>query len=517
MRHLVLILAPLLQAASPSAYVDSFNKAFPEDIVNAIPDAQAAAWLEQNVPTFTCPDPDVERTYYYRWWTFRKHIKQTPDGHVLTEFLRPVKHAGKYNTISCALGHHIAEGRWVRDRHYIDEYVKFWLLKGENAGMQKHYHQYSNWTAWATYERWLADGNTAHILSLLDALVLDYRQWEEERLLPSRLFWQYDVRDGMEESASGSRKNKNARPTINSYMYGNARAIAAIAKLAEKQDLVREFTGKAERLRQLIQDQLWDQDARFFESLLDTGKLATVREEIGFTPWFFNLPQPNHGYEQAWKQLMDPQGFYAPYGPTTAEQRHAAYGIHAEGDNCQWNGPSWPFSTAITLKALANVLDRYPQSAISREDYWKTFLIYTHSQQLRREDGVTIPFVDENLHPQTGEWWARTLQIKKGAYFARGDHYNHSSYNDLVITGLAGLRPRAGDTVEVNPLIPGTWDWFRMDNIPYHGALLTIQWDRTGRKFGKGKGLRVFARTGEASAKQIAQSDVVRRITGRLP
>jgi hypothetical protein len=505
---------PILQPGDFEHHVESFNRAFPEDLVNAIPDAAAWAWMQANVPLFACPDPDVERTWYYRWWTFRKHIKQTPVGFVLTEFLRPVRHAGVYNTVSCALGHHVAEGRWVRDGRYIDEYLNFWLRGGDQSGLKKHYHQYSGWTAWAVYERWLADGNTARLTALLDPLVLDYRKWQEERLLPSGLFWQYDVRDGMEESASGSRKNKNARPTINSYMYGNATAIAEIARISGKPGLAREFASKAQTLRSLVQEQLWDQDAVFFKSLLDTGKLATVREEIGFTPWFFRLPEPRRGYEQGWKQLMDPQGFYAPYGPATAEQRHPAYGIHEIGDNCQWNGPSWPFSTAITLKALANVLNDYPQSTVSREDYWKTFLIYTRSHKLRREDGTVVPFIDENLHPQTGEWWARALAIKKGTFKARGDNYNHSSYNDLVITGVVGLRPQADDGLEVNPLLPtGTWDWFCLDNVQYHGRILTILWDRTGQKFRRGQGLRVFA-----DGREIARSPVLRRISvDRVP
>lgn len=508
MLHLILAFtAPLV-----TSYVDSFNKAFPEDIVNAIPDSEAGQWIERNVPAFTCPDKDVERTWYYRWWTFRKHIVKTPAGYVITEFLRPVKHAGIHNTISCALGHHIAEGRWIRDRRYLDEYIDFWLRKGENDGLQKHYHQYSNWTAWALYERWLVDRNQAKLTPLLDALLRDYYAWEAERLLPSGLFWQYDVRDGMEESASGSRRNKNARPTINSYMYGNARAIEAIARLAGRGSVASEFKRKAEQLRTLIQDRLWDSEAVFFKSLLDTGKLATVREEIGFTPWLFGVPEPKRRYEGAWKQLMDPQGFYAPFGPTTAEQRHPAYAIHETGDNCQWNGPSWPFSTAITLKALANVINDYSQSAVSREDYWRTFLIYTRSQRLKKGDGAVVPFVDENLHPQTGEWWARALQIRKGTYYGRGDHYNHSSYNDLVITGLAGLRPRADNVVEINPLIPDRWDWFRLERIAYHGAELTIQWDRTGEKFGRGKGLRLYSGT-----REIAQSPGIRRLTGRIP
>jgi hypothetical protein len=38
-----------------------------------------------------------------------------------------------------------------------------------------------------------------------------------------------------------------------------------------------------------------------------------TREAIGFVPWYFNLP--DGGYEIAWKHLMDPKGFFAPFGP----------------------------------------------------------------------------------------------------------------------------------------------------------------------------------------------------------
>ena len=56
---------------------------------------------------------------------------------------------------------------------------------------------------------------------------------------------------------------------------------------------------------------------------------------------------------------MDPQGFQAPFGPTTAERRHPGFAVSYEGHECQWNGPSWPFATSVTLTALANVLNDY--------------------------------------------------------------------------------------------------------------------------------------------------------------
>ena len=105
----------------------------------------------------------------------------------------------------------------------------------------------------------------------------------------------------------------------------------------------------------------------------------------------------------AWKQLMDPEGFYAPFGPATAERRHPQFKIAYEGDDCQWNGPSWPFATTITLRAMANLLNNYHQDAVSKADYFRIFEIYTRSQRLKLEDGRVIPWIDENLNPLTGE------------------------------------------------------------------------------------------------------------------
>jgi hypothetical protein len=493
-------------------YVDHFNTMVPEDVVNAIPNADAWAWLTANVPFFACPDRELEQTYYYRWWAWRKHLKRTPKGWVITEFLRPVAHASEYNAISCALGHHVAEGRWLRDRQYVEQDVRFWLQSGENGGLQKHYHNYSSWAAAALYDCWLVHRDQRFVTSLLDSLILDYRTWEKERLLASGLFWQYDVRDGMEDSVSGSRRAKNARPTINSYMYGNARAVAAIARLGGNEAVAREFDAKAAGLKALVQEKLWDARAQFFKPLLEGDGLADVRELMGYTPWYFDLPDAGRGYEVAWKQLTDPEGFFAPFGPTTAERRHPGFRIAGRGDDCQWNGPSWPFATTVTLKALANVLNDYPRRAVTRDDYFKLLTVYSDSQRLKLPDGRIIPWVDENLNPLTGEWQARAMKIKTGKFNGRGDHYNHSGFGDLIITGLVGLRPRADDTVEVNPLVPdGRWDWFCLDRVPYHGRDLTILWDKDGSKFGRGAGLRVLA-----DGKEIARAAALQRVTGPL-
>ena len=510
-------LSPAREGQDPSPlvaklqqYVTQFN-ADDEELYANIPNKDAFGFLEKNIPLFECPDPNFERTYYFRWWTYRKHVKKTVDGYVITEFLPKVSWSGKHNTISCPAAHHFYEGRWLHDAQILDDYAVFWLKKGGSP------RRYSFWIADAFYNRHLVTPDKKLLTTLLDDLILNYQAWEKSKR-PDKtfLFTQIDDRDGMEVSIGGS----GYRATINSYMYGDAVAIARIATMAGRSDVASEYRAKAKDIKQLVQTQLWDDKAQFFKVMNRDRKLADVREQHGFTPWYFNLPDKNKGYEAAWSQLMDPQGFHAPYGPTTAEQRHPRFQISYKGHECQWNGPSWPLSTSVTLTGLANVLNNYPQNVIGKQAYFDTLKIYTQSHQRQRGDGKVVPWIDENLNPKTGDWISRTRlkQWKEGTWSAgkggkeRGKDYNHSTYNDLIITGLVGLRPRADNVVEVNPLLPaGKWDFFCLDNVLYHGRKLTIIWDKTGQKYGRGQGLSLFA-----DGQRIAAAPALSRITGNL-
>jgi len=488
----------VLKPADFAHHVERFNAMEDENVTNTISNAQSWSWLQKEIPFFECPDREVEEMYYFRWWSFRKHLVKTPAGWVVTEFLTPVRHAGIYNTISCAAGFHIAEGRWLRDQNYLGDYISFWL-RGNAGKPPPLAHRFSSWLAAATYDRYLVNHDQKFLTRSLDAFAADYKLWEQERQLANGLFWQYDVRDGMEESISGSRTEKNLRPTINSYMFANARAIADIARLAGNEPIVKEFDSKAARLKKLTQEKLWNPDAKFFEALQEDGRFSGVREELGFIPWMFKLPATGTNYEAAWLQLNDPHGFAAPAGLTTAERRHPQFRSHGVG-TCEWDGAVWPFATSQTLYALANVLRDYHYPAVTTRDYFDNFLAYVHSQHA---DGK--PYIGEYLDEVTGDW----INGKSG----RSRYYNHSTFADLLITGVVGLSPRADNTVEIYPLLPdGTWDWFCLDGVNYHGHVLTILWDKYGRRYGRGKGLIVLA-----DGEEIARADKLSKLTGKLP
>lgn len=486
--------ARVLRAADFAHHIERFNTMEPEVVVNAVPNAQAWEWLQANVPFFECPDREVEEIYWFRWWAVRKQLRrdEASGRWTLTEFINRAR------PVSSAFGHHLAEWRWVRDQSYLDEDVLYWL-RGNKGAPQEHLHRFSQWMDFALWQRWMVTQNTPALTGLLDDLVADYRKWETEQMRPDGLFWQYDVRDAMEESISGGRKVKNVRPTISSYMFGNATALAAIARLAGREDVAKEFSAKAAGLRSLVQTTLWDKSLEFFGSVDEQLKPIPVREEIGFIPWMFGLPEAGRGYEAAWKQLTDDRGFKAPFGITTAERRDPGFRTHGSGHSCEWDGAVWPFATSQTLTALGNVLRDYPQKAVTAQDYFDAFRAYAHSHHY---DG--LPYIGEYLDEKTGAWL-------KGRD-PRSYYYNHSTFADLLITGIVGLRPRADNTVEVSPLLPaGTWDWFCLDAVPYHGRTLTILWDRDGTRYHRGAGLRVLA-----DGREIAHGPTLSPVTGSL-
>jgi hypothetical protein len=485
----------ILKANNYKHYVDYFNRMEDENIKQAIPNDSAWAWMQKNIPLFECPQQNFEEIFYYRWWTLRKHIKKTEKGFVFTEFLIQRSYADKYNLIASGLGHHIYESRWLHDKKYMDDNLLVWYRGNEGKPMKK-LRFYSSWNMDAIYNRYLVNADKKFVLDLLPDLETDYSEWEKEKKASNGLYWQYDVRDAMEETISGGRKEKNARPSINGYMYGNALALSALNSMAAQKEDANKYRVKADSIKRLTQTKLWNSSHEFFEVLKENDTSANVKEEIGFIPWYFNLPDSQ--FNVAWKSLIDTKTFCAPFGITTADRSHPEFRTHG-CCKCEWDGAVWPFATAQTLTAMANLLNNHKQSYVADSNYFDLLETYVESQYYRGR-----PYIGEYLDEKTGYWLKGDEE--------RSRYYNHSTFNDLIITGLVGLRPRADNIVEVNPLLPANkWDWFCLDKVLYHGKMITIIWDKTGLKYKKGKGLSLWV-----NGKKVAGSDGLQHLTGQL-
>jgi hypothetical protein len=455
-------------------------------------------WYKSNIPFFESPDSAIDATYYYRWEVVTKHLTYgSPEtGYTFTEFIDRPYWSGTYGAISCPLGHQHYDLRWLKDRRIVEDFARYWF---ETPGAEPR--SYSNWygdAMWATY---MVLGDTTFLRTVLPHMETQYEGWVAERWDPDHGMFRWDgMHDGMEfnidsrQTAQEFDGAEGYRPTLNSYLYADQLAISRAAATLGDTAKARLFAERAAALTQRVQEELWDPEREFFfhqyaydeQGGIEAGSLTHQtgpyagsphgREEIGFVPWQFGLPDA--GYEAAWQFLMDPDYFLAPYGPTTAEQNDPLFLISPRC--CYWSGNSWPYATSQTLAALSNLLHDYEQSYVTRDDYNRLLGIYTRTH---RKEGR--PYIAEAAHPETGSWAGHDT-------FYHSEHYFHSHYIDLIVTGLVGLRPRADDTLEVAPLAPEEWDYFALDDIAYRGHRVSVAWDRDGSRYGRGRGLMAF-------------------------
>ena len=476
-----------------------FNSQDKELYHGDISNAEAEAFLVEEIPRFDCPDPLFREIWYFRWWSFRKHIRSTPYGRVILEFMPDVPWAGPCNTICCPAGHQIREARWLKDKGIAEEYLRFYLNPDSRAALRS----YTFTPALSAQEIAAVTGNRSFPDELYPALCGNYAEWKKTHLRSNGLFCQSDDRDGMECSIGGS----GYRPTINSSMAAEASALAGIGGL-RKDPGAELFQREAETLRHLVETHLWNEQSEFFMTRRETDdSFVNVRELHGFTPWdHFHAMDPK--FDPAWKQLVDPDGFAAPYGPTSAERRHPGFRLDRTGHECQWNGPSWPFATSVTLTGLARLLQERESAWVGRRAYFDTLAAYTRSHFLR-ENGRVIPWIDENLDPFTGEWlsrailqtWQRNGLQSDALIPERGKDYSHSTYADLIITGLCGISPAFPDGIlSIRPLLPAEcWDFFMLDGLSLRGHSLTLVFDRDGSRYSLGRGLVLYVDGEEAA------------------
>lgn len=483
-----------------------------------------APWYEANIPFFECSDPQITQIYYYRWKLYQSHLKDLGErGYIVTEFLDDVSWSLKpYESLNDATGFHINEGRWLKDRRYVENYIDFMY----NGGNDRHF---SEAIADATYDTYLVNGDRAFALENLPEMKRLYRQWDDHYDASKGLYWIEPLYDATEYTiasidASGGKDGfggGNAfRPTINAFMFANAEAISKLSALAGETKDAQEYAAKAATLRDLTQKYLWNDDFGHFidrykvnNAFVHYWEFTRGRELAGYTPWYFDLPDKNPKYVASWQHLLSPTELGGPHGMRTVEPSYEHYmkqfrfvredGI--EKPECQWNGPAWPFQTTLALGGMANLLNDYPhQTVVSADDYVRLLKQYT---RMHYRDGQ--PDLQEDYNPDTGN-------VIVGLH--RSHHYNHSGYNDLIITGLAGLRPRSDEVLEVNPLIPGAAQatnalaYFCLENVSYHGHLVTILYDRDGTQYKKGKGLSVWV-----DGKQRVKSAAPGKKTIKLP
>ena len=493
-------------------------------------------WYKKNIPFWESPHQQIDEIYYYRAQLLTKHLRYGAQGagYIFTEFSNAdhVPWAGRFNAIAAAADLHLQEVRWLKTQQYAQDYARYWMT---DHGAQPRNYGFA--AAWATWQLGQTQGDQKLAIGLLDAFVSNYEGWErgiidyphDNGFDPRRnLFWNTGRDLGGEFNLASCQLSEELRgipgykirggagyrPDINAILFAEADTISRIARLAGRRDVEARFVHKAALLKTNTMRDLWDPQRQFFMhrwryneySEGDTAGKKSIREwsllwetnsdrnggvgykpqiagsghgrELtGYIPWRYGLPEDSEEYARAWTFLTSPDYFFTEYGPTTAERNDPWFQVihHA----CRHNGQSWPFHTSRILSAAANLLNDYHHHAnFDRDKYFSLFEIYTKTQH---KDGR--PHLAEAHDPFSAQWVQDEWP---------GLDYFHSSYLDLVITGLAGLRPSDADMLTINPLAPSGWEYFALDQVAYRGHLVSIIWDRSGERYKLGKGLTIL-------------------------
>ena len=470
-----------------------------------------AAWYESRIPFFESADTKIDAVYYYRWGLFRAHQRDLgAQGYVTTEFADDVDWQREpYASLNDASGFHIAEGRWLNDRRFTADYVDF-MYEGGN---DRHFTDHMADSVWGRY---LVDGDRDALLAHMKTMRHIYRLWDEKFDFTKGLYFVEPLLDATEYTVSsidasggkdGFRGGDAFRPSVNSYMFANARALSRMAEMSGDAAMAKEYAARADALRTRVLADLWNPALGHFTDRHQTTNEHVKywdpvrnRELVGYLPWMFDLVPDEAKYSKAWNHLLDPQSLAGKAGMRTVEKDYEyymrQYRYLGDARECQWNGPIWPYQTTQVLTGMANLLDHYDERGpVTRSDWMRELRLYTqmHYQGSGADERLDL---EEDYDPETG---------KPIVGLDRSHHYFHSGYNDLILSGLVGIRPRADDVLEVNPLLPAAGDpqalaWFRAERVPYHGHEVSVTWDVDGAHYGRGKGLAI-----EVDGREVAR------------
>ncbi|KAK5216843.1 hypothetical protein LTR72_010213 [Exophiala xenobiotica] len=464
-------------------------------------------WYLDNIPFVDFPDPGIQQIYYYRTSVLKRHLVYAHQGHgwVITEFIQPVPWASKFQSIPDSAPHQILEARWLRDPSYVNDVTQLYTRGGLEsiAGVT-----YTHYLQDSFMEAAQATGNMAFLQAQLDGMINMYDLWNTTKDQTTGLYHRTPLLDAQEFSLPGyviggpeggsvdvwnSFQNNYSiiwlgpetyRPSFNTYMVSNARAISTVAELSGNASLASAWNATTNQLLQTMQNTLWDHDIQFWIDVVQGTNLPIVgRQLIGLYPYRFDIGTEDM-YIPGIENSLNEHGFISEFGPTTLEQSNPYFTAEKNITYCcMWNGQSWPFSTCVYLGTLARLARDNRSTVATPEFFQEAFQTYTRTHYDHGE-----PAIFESHYPTRDAWSGYTRN--------HSEHYLHSTYMDNVFTNLLGIFPSFSDTFEMAPLVPSNWTNFAVENLPYHGNLLSILWDANGTaysNFNHSSGLSIYA------------------------
>jgi hypothetical protein len=422
------------------------------------------AWFD-GVPDFDCSDELMTNCWWYRWYLLRANLAQPDTGFFRHQTLfegrshrmdkQPYTTTGwefsRLIPLSTPL--QITDGRWSAHGKIFREVIRTLCdSAGENGAFKvmaadEKTKEYANYAAWALYQFYLNDGDTAFVREVLPAFkrdteaVFHENKGQNDNLQISYIhaltgkeyqpsYWYFSdpaFPDKVRGTKEGYTPLKRVDRSV--YEYLNLLGLGRLCKACGDAEAER-YLQLAEQVKTDVLDKMWDRESGFFYDLhYLTDEKAFVKNIVGIYPFWAEITDDTHAC--AIDTLLDDRYFALGSGFASAAKDCPAFsacggwkGDFFKGRNgCMWNGPSWPYTTGIALDALAK------HSRRTNHRYDADFFRVLHEYTLEhfRGEDASQPYLVEFYDSITGE------------PLSDEPDYLHSYYIDLIIAHLAGI------------------------------------------------------------------------------
>lgn len=428
-------------------------------------------WFE-DVPVFSCDDELLNKTWWYRWFLLRHNYAEPNlglmrhgmfyEGRSHKVDKTPLRSKGHEFTqlIPLSTPMHLCDCRWKRDVSPCRETLFSLLDSMDEQGffatmmVDRRGAHYGHFAQWALYQTMLVHPDKALISVVLPGFKESFRRVLEAQrsgddLLPvcrdhrrtgkeyQPSFWYFT---GFPDNA---RDNSSFTPLkrvdLAAYQYRNALGLAALCRAVDDPD-AGEFMETAAVLRGQVVDSMWDEEDGFFYDLHHlTGEKARVKNVTGADPLWACLADGEE-YLRALDTVLSDEfatgdcfASTGRSGPVFMPQGGWKGSFFKGRNGCMWDGPSWPFTTAMVLDAAAQ------QSKLHGHRYDGAFGKYLRQYSLEhyKEHDLRTPYLVEHYDCVTGEALSDEVD------------YLHSYYIDLIVRHVCGIEPgEKGITVD---------------------------------------------------------------------
>lgn len=472
-------------------------------------------------PHFECSDDILNTVWDYRWFILRHCMSNPRYGNLshVTEYEGRSHKVSKLpfdrngweftKLIPLSTPLHVTELRWHHDAETAHDIARGFFSTADENGIARwsYVHEYgtsySNFMVWAVYRMYLLDGDLAFVREMLpamkrfvdghikvygnerDRLQIEYNHDRTGKEYQPSYWYFHRDEDGSypKNPWDMSRYTPLKRVDRSVYHLLNVMGVSRLCALCGEEEAAAQYGKIAEELRKDILEKMWDPTTGFFYDLhYQTDEKAMVKNIVGVYPYWAEITDETQ--LRGMNYLFDPEHFAVGSAFASVSKECGAYrpeggwlGTFIKGRNgCVWCGPSWPYTTCITLDAIARQSKAHNHCF---DDEFKTYLRQYCFEHFRDNDPHK-PYLVEHYNAETGEHLSDDVD------------YNHSYFAELVISHLCGIEVKE-DRIVIDPVDIGLRYW-KLDNITVRGHQLRLIYSKGKARPEKGlpAGLHIF-------------------------